>query len=63
MAYGQTGAGKTFTLGNTDPTAIGMIPRCVAEIFKQASGDPFHVYTVTMQYIQVHQGQQSFLQA
>ncbi|MEW5313230.1 MAG: hypothetical protein WDW38_004816 [Sanguina aurantia] len=27
MAYGQTGAGKTYTLGNTDIATIGMIPR------------------------------------
>lgn len=93
MAYGQTGAGKTYTLGNTTPSAIGMIPRCVAEIFKQvgpngfpampsmfsqrdqklagiavtacpespcapppvqAAADPFHVYTVSMSYIQIY---------
>jgi hypothetical protein len=52
----QAGAGKTHTLGNTEPSAIGMIPRCVAEIFKTASSDPFNAYTVTMSYIQVRCG-------
>ena len=47
------GAGKTFTLGNVEPEAIGMVPRCIAEIFYQASVDPFHTYAVSMSYIQV----------
>ncbi|KAF5829167.1 P-loop containing nucleoside triphosphate hydrolase protein [Dunaliella salina] len=54
MAYGQTGAGKTYTLGNIQPQAIGMIPRCAAEIFYQASSDPFHSYSVSMSYIQIY---------
>jgi len=54
MAYGQTGAGKTYTLGNVDPTAIGMIPRAVMEIFRAAQQDSFNIYTVTMSYIQIY---------
>ncbi|GAX79215.1 hypothetical protein CEUSTIGMA_g6655.t1 [Chlamydomonas eustigma] len=54
MAYGQTGAGKTYTLGNTEPDAIGMIPRAVAEVFKKAQEDPFHSYAVSMSYIQIY---------
>lgn len=48
------GAGKTYTLGNTALSAIGMIPRAVAEIFSKAKDDPFHVYTVSMSYIQIY---------
>lgn len=54
MAYGQTGAGKTHTLGNVQPTAIGMIPRAVAEIFRRAAEDPLHHYGVGMSYIQIY---------
>ena len=36
------GAGKTYTLSNTQPSAIGMIPRAVAEIFKKAAEDTLH---------------------
>lgn len=54
MAYGQTGAGKTYTLGNTEPQAIGMIPRCVGEIFNKATHDNFYNYKITMSYIQIY---------
>ncbi|KAG1668504.1 hypothetical protein FOA52_012098, partial [Chlamydomonas sp. UWO 241] len=54
MAYGQTSAGKTYTLGNNEPHAIGMIPRCAAEIFAKAKADPFHAYSVSMSYIQIY---------
>ena len=33
MAYGQTGAGKTYSLSSIAADAIGMIPRAAAEIF------------------------------
>ncbi|GFH08936.1 kinesin motor domain-containing protein, partial [Haematococcus lacustris] len=54
LAYGQTGAGKTHSLMNIEPQAIGVIPRCVAEIFKKAAADPFHAYAVSMSYIQIY---------
>jgi hypothetical protein len=41
-------------LGNIEPNAIGMIPRAVAEIFKQADDDRINVYTVGMSYIQIY---------
>ena len=43
MAYGQTGAGKTYTLGSICPEAIGVIPRAVAEVFRRAKEDPFNM--------------------
>ncbi|GFR51944.1 hypothetical protein Agub_g14466 [Astrephomene gubernaculifera] len=54
LAYGQTGAGKTFTLGNTAPDAIGMIPRAAAELFAAAARDHLHTYRITMSYIQIY---------
>ncbi|GIL67169.1 hypothetical protein Vafri_20615 [Volvox africanus] len=54
LAYGQTGAGKTYTLGNTAPDAIGMIPRAAAELFSAAARDMLHMYRITMSYIQIY---------
>jgi len=54
MAYGQTGAGKTYTLSSIQPEAIGMIPRVAAEIFAHISTDVLNEYTVFMSYIQIY---------
>lgn len=54
MAYGQTGAGKTFTLSSIKPDAIGMIPRAAAEVFAAIAADTVHEYTVTLSYIQIY---------
>ena len=48
------GAGKTYTLGNTAPDAIGMIPRAAAELFAAAEADADHTYRVAMSYIQIY---------
>ncbi|GAB4821469.1 hypothetical protein N2152v2_008515 [Parachlorella kessleri] len=45
MAYGQTGAGKTFTLSSIKPDAIGMIPRAAAEVFSAIAQDAVHEYS------------------
>lgn len=54
MAYGQTGAGKTFTLSSIQPDAIGMMPRAAAEVFNAVAADPLHEYAVFMSYIQIY---------
>eukprot|EP00887_Chlorella_sp_A99_P003331 scaffold26.g3331.t1 len=54
MAYGQTGAGKTFTLSSVQPTAIGMVPRALAEVFSAIAADPSHDYTCHLSYIQIY---------
>lgn len=54
MAYGQTGAGKTYTLSSIQPDAIGMIPRAAAEVFAHISKDVLNEYTVFMSYIQIY---------
>lgn len=53
MAYGQTGAGKTYTLSNMDPDAIGMTPRALADIFNKASQDVACTYNVFMSYVRL----------
>ena len=54
MAYGQTGAGKTYTLSSIQPDAIGMIPRAAAEVFASIAGDPANEYSIFMSYIQIY---------
>ncbi|KAL4437271.1 hypothetical protein ABPG75_004410 [Micractinium tetrahymenae] len=54
MAYGQTGAGKTYSLSSIAADAIGMIPRAAAEIFSHIEGDSTHEYTVYMSYVQLY---------
>ncbi|CAI5467012.1 unnamed protein product, partial [Closterium sp. Yama58-4] len=54
MAYGQTGAGKTYTLSSTKPPHLGIIPRAAAEVFVMARADPSHTYRVSMSYIQIY---------
>eukprot|EP00897_Mesotaenium_endlicherianum_P005553 jgi/Mesen1/5025/ME000025S04423 len=54
MAYGQTGAGKTYTLSSTIPEQLGIIPRASADVFEMASADSEHDYRVTMSYIQIY---------
>ncbi|KAH8966923.1 hypothetical protein BDL97_03G052000, partial [Sphagnum fallax] len=64
MAYGQTGAGKTYTLSAKHPTAhgiitaiAGIIPRSAAEIFEKADADREFEYHVSMSYIQIYMEQ------
>lgn len=54
MAYGQTGAGKTYTLSSIQPEAIGMIPRAASEVFAHIAADALNEYTVFMSYIQIY---------
>jgi len=39
LAYGQSGAGKTFTMFGDDSGRPGIIPRAVAEIFQRIAAD------------------------
>ncbi|CAM6020511.1 unnamed protein product [Sphagnum balticum] len=63
MAYGQTGAGKTYTLSDKlstwgEITAVeGIIPRSAAEIFERADSDQDYEYHVSMSYIQIYMEQ------
>jgi hypothetical protein len=51
LAYGQTGAGKTHTLGSIKPESIGIIPRAAQDIFQQT--DPTE-YDVRLSYLQIY---------
>ena len=55
LAYGQTGAGKTHTLSNIQPQAVGLIPRAISEIFQAiARCPPMCSYSVSMSYLQIY---------
>ena len=54
MAYGQTGAGKTYSLSSIAADAIGMIPRAAAEVFSHIEQDSAHEYSVYMSYVQLY---------
>lgn len=53
MAYGQTGAGKTYTVGNMLSTS-GIIPRATSELFQIRDSDVDHEYTFYMSYVQIY---------
>ncbi|KPA83424.1 putative kinesin [Leptomonas pyrrhocoris] len=58
MCYGQTGTGKSFTMCNTDPQHLGIIPRAAEYIFgriRASSGsDPTRTYAVVGQFVQIY---------
>eukprot|EP01137_Pigoraptor_chileana_P026532 Opistho-2@7958 len=59
MAYGQTGAGKTFTMtGATENYKHrGLIPRAIAQIFREVSARPESAVTVRISYLEIYNEQ------
>eukprot|EP00039_Didymoeca_costata_P028151 m.20157 g.20157 ORF g.20157 m.20157 type:complete len:881 (+) comp6765_c0_seq1:274-2916(+) len=65
MAYGQTGTGKTYTMGTMPPysasqgfrtsTEEGMIPLLVKSLFTRIKKDNTQTYRVKVSYIQIYQ--------
>ena len=53
MCYGQTGAGKTYTLGNEKKGSEGIMVRAFKHIFDHATADKEHRYQVSLSYVQV----------
>lgn len=58
MCYGQTGTGKSFTMCNTDPQQLGIIPRAAKFIFDKIhdaeESDPTRIYSVVGQFVQIY---------
>ncbi|KAK9691794.1 hypothetical protein RND81_09G220600 [Saponaria officinalis] len=55
LAYGQTGTGKTFTMeGTTDQ--LGIVPRALKELFRQASVETTKSITFSMSMLEVYMG-------
>jgi kinesin family protein 6/9 len=59
MCYGQTGAGKTFTMNGSTPNYKyrGLIPRCITQVFTEIG----HLYdqeiSVSVSYLEIYNEQ------
>ena len=56
MAYGQTGAGKTFTIsgGTANYKERGITPRCISHVFREIANRPEHTFTVKVSYLEIY---------
>ncbi|XP_062871412.1 kinesin-like protein KIF1C isoform X2 [Trichomycterus rosablanca] len=57
FAYGQTGAGKSYTMmGNSEPGQHGIIPRMCEDLFKHITEnkDPDLSYSVEVSYMEIY---------
>lgn len=63
MAYGQTGAGKTFTMAGPhgDFRQRGIIPRCISQVFHSINDRPERAYRVRISYFEIYNEQISDL--
>ncbi|XP_074644336.1 chromosome-associated kinesin KIF4A-like [Tubulanus polymorphus] len=61
LAYGQTGSGKTYSMGSSyhpedapDSSTLGIIPRVVKSLFKQANEDVDHEFSVRVSFLELY---------
>uniref|UniRef100_A0A7S3D191 Kinesin-like protein n=1 Tax=Palpitomonas bilix TaxID=652834 RepID=A0A7S3D191_9EUKA len=56
LTYGQTGAGKTFTMtgGTSNYQYRGMIPRMIAELYKEIQQRPEQSISVRVSYLEIY---------
>lgn len=55
MAYGQTGAGKTYTmLGGTDYRTRGLVPRMIKAVFDEASNQAERHFDIAVSFVEVY---------
>ena len=58
FAYGQSGSGKTFTMGTSTSTlhtqAEGMIPRSLRQIFRTIEDDKLNGYKIVCSFIEIY---------
>eukprot|EP00743_Colponemidia_sp_Colp-15_P002044 GILK01002218.1.p1 GENE.GILK01002218.1~~GILK01002218.1.p1 ORF type:complete len:798 (-),score=158.56 GILK01002218.1:119-2200(-) len=56
MAYGQTGAGKTFSMvgGTQNYKYRGLIPRAIGHVFQEVQAKPESAITVRISYIEIY---------
>ncbi|KAG9416429.1 Kinesin-like protein kif9 [Aphanomyces cochlioides] len=59
MAYGQTGAGKTFTMtgGKTSFSDRGICARAISRLFQAVQTDNDHTYSVRVSYVEIYNEQ------
>ncbi|XP_014667202.1 PREDICTED: kinesin-like protein KIF22 [Priapulus caudatus] len=54
LAYGQTGAGKTYTMMGS-PDNVGIVPRSLQTIFQLIEKQPSAKFTVKVSYLEIYQ--------
>ena len=56
MVYGQTGAGKTYTMsgGTGNYKTRGCIPRSIQDIFAEVNARPDQVFTIRVSYLEIY---------
>eukprot|EP00002_Diphylleia_rotans_P005576 TRINITY_DN1474_c0_g1_i4.p1 TRINITY_DN1474_c0_g1~~TRINITY_DN1474_c0_g1_i4.p1 ORF type:complete len:689 (-),score=135.14 TRINITY_DN1474_c0_g1_i4:497-2563(-) len=56
LAYGQTGAGKTFTMvgGTENYKYRGVIPRAIAQIFADVQNRPESAFTIRISFLEIY---------
>ena len=57
FAYGQTGTGKTYTMGILDElqvASMGIVPRALSHVFGHIEGDQGCTWTVTVSFLQIY---------
>ncbi|KAL3901744.1 MAG: hypothetical protein SGCHY_000372 [Lobulomycetales sp.] len=59
MAYGQTGAGKTFTMTGASENYKhrGLVPRTISQVFREIADRPETAYTVRISYLEIYNEQ------
>ena len=56
MCYGQTGAGKTFTMVGSSQNYKyrGMVPRCISQLFQEIGSRFDQAVTVKASYVEIY---------
>ena len=56
LCYGQTGAGKTFTMGGSqmDYKYRGLIPRAVGKLFQDIQGRYDQTFRIKVSYLEIY---------
>lgn len=55
MCYGQTGAGKTYTMsGGTDFKSRGMVPRAIGQVFNDITNKPEQSFEIRCSYMEIY---------
>lgn len=59
MCYGQTGAGKTFTMNGSTPNYKyrGIIPRAITQIFQEIGGLSENDFEIRVSYLEIYNEQ------
>jgi len=59
MCYGQTGAGKTFTMNGSTPNFKyrGIIPRAINQVFQEIGSHYDHEFVVNASYLEIYNEQ------